>query len=157
MKDKAQQIIDSLDLRAHPEGGFFREIFRSEQTVEWQGETLCAGTAIYFLLLDGDRSWCHRIPQDEVWQFFEGDPFELVFFHENDLQLQRIVLSDSNRTFVVPGGAWQAARTRGDYSLIGCTVSPGFEFRLFELLAAVPEKQQLFYDGVDGLKKFEAP
>jgi len=71
--------------------------------------------------------------------------------------LQRIVLSDSNRTFVVPGGAWQAARTRGDYSLIGCTVSPGFEFRLFELLAAVPEKQQLFYDGVDGLKKFEAP
>jgi len=80
MKDKAQQIIDSLDLRAHPEGGFFREIFRSEQTVEWQGETLCAGTAIYFLLLDGDRSWCHRIPQDEVWQFFEGDPFELVFF-----------------------------------------------------------------------------
>ncbi len=151
---QASEIIRCLGLRKHPEGGYYREIFRSKQKVQWQNQMLSAGTAIHFLLREGDKSWCHRIPQDEVWHFYEGDPLELVCFNETTLNLKKIVLSSKNRTYIVPGNFWQAARPLGKYSLIGCTVSPGFEFSMFEILSHFPEKKLLFKKKVKGISKF---
>jgi len=151
---EASEIIHRLGLKKHPEGGYYREIFRSKQKVRWQNKTLSAGTAIHFLLREGDKSWCHRIPQDEVWHFYEGDPLELVCFSETGLNLKRIFLSSLNRTYIVPGNFWQAARPLGKYSLIGCTVSPGFEFNMFEILSHFPEKKLLFKKKVKGISDF---
>mgnify|MGYP000980868881 CR=1 FL=1 len=149
------ELIDKLSLLPHPEGGFYRETYRSSHEVLWNGEKLSAGTAILFLLLKGQKSWCHRIPQDEIWHFYEGDPLELVYFNEVDLKFHSVILSNEIRTCTVPGGWWQAARPLGNYSLIGCTVSPGFEFRFFELLSADYNKRELFRKTMADFRKFE--
>lgn len=149
------ELITKLNLSPHPEGGYYRETYRSSQEVLWNGQTLSAGTAILFLLLKGQKSWCHRIPQDEIWHFYEGDPLELVFFSETDLKFHSVKLSNECRTCTVPGGWWQAARPLGEYSLIGCTVSPGFEFRLFELLSADGEKRDHFRNVMPPFAEFE--
>jgi len=148
-------LIARLKLAPHPEGGYYREIYRSPDRVEWRGETLSAATAIYFLLQKGDKNWWHRIPQDELWHFYDGDPLELVGFNEKEMKLHRFRLSPENPAVVMPGGWWQAARTAGDFTLIGCTVSPGFEFRLFELLERDSVKLKRFRTAVDGFREFE--
>lgn len=151
----ADDLIRSFELKPHPEGGYYKEYYRSAEKVEWQGKTLTAGTAIYFLLRAGDKSWGHRIPQDEIWHFYEGDPLELVFFSETALKLNRVILSEDNRSCTVPGGFWQAALPLGKYSLIGCTVSPGFEFSLFELLSAFPDKKKIFHQAMPDFSRFD--
>lgn len=112
----ADRLIAELRLAPHPEGGRYRETFRDAHS-----------TAIYFLLRAGEVSRLHRIHAVEIWHFYQGDPLELMIGGE------RHVLSADNPQIVVPPNVWQSARPLGAYTLVGCTVSPPFEFETFEL------------------------
>ena len=138
MPDRARRLIAELGLAPHPEGGHFREVFRSPETVapaDGRG-VRSALTTIYFLLRAGERSRLHRVASDECWHFYEGDPLEL-YWVDGDGPLRRHVLGpaegEARPVAVVPAGAWQAARTTGAYTLVGCSVGPGFDFADFEL------------------------
>jgi uncharacterized protein len=139
---RATELIEMLRLQPHPEGGFFREIFRSTSSVtpsDGRGAR-AAITTIYFLLTRDTFSRWHRVRSDEVWHLYEGGPLELL---ESDLSagiLERHCLAqvgdgDWRPTHTIPAGRWQAARTIGDYALVGCSVGPGFEYADFEMLA----------------------
>lgn len=149
MKRK-DELICSLGLEPHPEGGFFKETHRDVSCVEPEkrpGITRPASTAIYYLLAGGDFSALHRIQSDEVWHFYEGHPLRVTTL-SCDGELEHIVLgSDAARgqvyQAVVRAGLWFGARLLPDesfseeaYALVGCTVAPGFEFEDFELAQA---------------------
>lgn len=123
-------------MQPHPEGGHYVEIYRSPVL-----------TSIFFLLRDGEISRWHRVRgSDEAWHFYEGDPLELLAAQPGFVRLERRVLGpvepDQRPVFVVPGGVWQAARTTGAYTLVGCSVGPGFDFDHFDLLRDVPEEAE---------------
>lgn len=128
----SERLISALALQPHPEGGFYRETFRSPLIVHTDKGPRAASTAIYFLLPAGSFSRFHRCFGDEVWHFYDGDPLEL---HVLVGDAHRVYTLDHSRPqAVVPSGAWQAARCLGErHSLVGCTVAPGFEFADFEL------------------------
>ena len=130
----AAAVIRLLDLKPHPEGGHFREMFRDERQVD--GEH-AASTAIYFLLARGERSHWHRIDAVEMWHWYAGAPLELEIA-QNERRIERATLgndlaSGQRPQAVVPAYAWQAAQSLGDWTLCGCTVAPGFDFSGFEL------------------------
>ena len=129
----AQAIIDTLDLAPHPEGGWYRETWRAEAK---DGER-AAGTAIYYLLEAGQRSHWHRVDAAEIWHHYAGAPLVLSISEDGetsgDVILGGDILSGATPQAVVPPGAWQSAHSHGDWTLVGCTVSPGFEFARFEL------------------------
>ena len=130
----AADVIRLLNLKPHPEGGHFRETFRDARLVD---TNRAASTAIYFLLTRGERSRWHRIDAVEVCHWYAGAPLRLMIVPENGKR-QRITLgsdlaADERPQVVVPAGAWQSAVSLGDWTLIGCTVAPGFEFATFEL------------------------
>jgi predicted cupin superfamily sugar epimerase len=127
---RAQHLIESLALGPHPEGGWYRQVFKSAERVTRlaDGAERSALTTIEFLLVEGTSSAWHRVQSDEVWHFYEGDPLELLIRGEAP-----IVLDAEHRVHVVPARAWQAARPLGAYTLVGCTVGPGFEFEDFEM------------------------
>jgi predicted cupin superfamily sugar epimerase len=140
MHPLAKELIRKLDLQPHPEGGYFREIFRSADTVQPldQRSARSALTAIYFLLVKGQHSRWHRVACDEAWHFYEGDPLEVYWIDSQDAVHQEVLGRGSSNTqpmCVVPARCWQAARPRGEYSFAGCTVAPGFDFRDFEMAA----------------------
>lgn len=143
MDNRATHLISTLDLRPHPEGGYYREIFRSRLQVQPQDSrpARAALTTIYFLLTEGDVSRWHRVASDEVWHFYEGDPLELLTVDAQSQQPEHYLLgavrSDARPVHVVPASVWQAARTTGDYTLVGCTVGPGFDFQDFQMLRDV--------------------
>lgn len=128
------EIIALLDLSPHPEGGHYRETFRDPRTVEGRS----VGTAIYFLLSAGERSHWHMVDAAELWHFYDGAPLELQIA---DAGGRRTVIlgpdlaGGQRPQAVVPTGAWQAAASTGDWTLVGCTVAPGFEFEGFDLAA----------------------
>ncbi len=122
----ADGLIDRLELRPHPEGGHFRETFRDENSGR------AHSTAIYFLLKAGEASRWHRIDAAEIWHFYRGAPLELKIGKEIKI-LGPDIAEGQLPQLVVPPGEWQAARSLGDYTLVGCTVAPGFEFSKFEL------------------------
>jgi predicted cupin superfamily sugar epimerase len=138
--DRAAVLIRDLALEPHPEGGHFRELYRSPHAVEPQdGRTLrTALTTIYYLLVAGERSRWHRVASDEVWHFYEGGELELWVAPPDLSAVQRVVLGPASvsaaPTYTVPARWWQAARPAGAYALVGCTVGPGFEFLDFEML-----------------------
>ena len=139
----AHDWIQRLGLQSHPEGGWFVESFRDERVLEERN----ASTAIYFLLEKDKPSHFHRIQSAEMWHFYAGDPL-MVHQLRNDTGYQTHLLgSDWERgerfQAVVPAQSWFAAETLGDFSLVGCTVAPGFDFADFEL-AAVRDLQQEF-------------
>ena len=142
MHPRASELIATLDLRPHPEGGFYREIHRSTSQVtpaDGRG-TRAALTTIYFLLPGGERSRWHRVSSDEVWHLYEGGPLELLELdgdarHLVRHRLARVGDGDSSPVCTIAAGAWQAARPLGDYALAGCTVGPGFDFADFTMLA----------------------
>lgn len=144
MHPRAAALIELLELERHPEGGYFREVFRSPRVVRPADRDAArrAITTIYFLLVAGSHSRWHRVASDEVWHYYEGDPLELLWLDEGGTRCSRQALGpagDSCRPVqVVPAGCWQAARPTGAYTLVGCTVGPGFEFADFELLGARP-------------------
>ena len=145
MHPRAAELIATLDLRPHPEGGYYREIFRSAASVapaDGRGAR-AALTSIYFLLPGGTSSRWHRVTSDEVWHLYEGGPLELLELDGNVRELTRHRLARVGDGGAAPvctiaSGAWQAARPLGDYALVGCTVGPGFDFADFTMLADEP-------------------
>lgn len=140
MSQRAAELIQQLGLQPHPEGGFYREIYRSEIGVQAFAppQSRSAVTSIFFLLLRDQFSRLHQVDADEIWHFYEGDPLELTWGSLDGSPYQRQQLGRVGQhqrpVIVVPGSDWQAARSLGDYTLVGCTVSPGFEFRAFRML-----------------------
>ena len=125
------------DLLEHPEGGRFREIFRSGRSVHTPAGTVRpAMTHIYFSLNPGEVSRFHRVSSDEVWNLYQGEGIRLYTWNGTDSPVKRVTLSVAENRFchVVPAGTWQAAEPLSDTVLAGCTVAPGFEFADFELL-----------------------
>ena len=128
----AAEIIERLDLQPHPEGGHFRETWRDPD----QGGRRGAGTAIYFLLAEGERSHWHRVDATEIWHFHAGAPLELHVADEGGrrtLLLGTDLGAGQEPQRVVPAGAWQAAEPEGEFTLVSCTVAPAFRFEGFEL------------------------
>jgi uncharacterized protein len=126
MPSEADRLIELLDLKPHPEGGYFRETFRDSNLGR------AHSTAIYFLLKAGEESRWHRVDAAEVWHFYRGAPLELCIGRQAYVLGSDIDAAQAPQ-IVVPAGAWQAARSLGDYTLVGCTVAPGFEFDHFEM------------------------
>ena len=130
----ASDVIRLLDLKPHPEGGHFREMFRDTRLVE---NGRAASTAIYFLLVRGERSHWHRVDVVEIWHWHAGAPLELEIApsqgHIERVTLGNDLASGQRPQAIVPAHAWQAAQTLGDWTLCGCTVAPGFEFKGFAL------------------------
>lgn len=142
--NRAEELIQALRLERHPEGGAYSEAFRSRHLVlSRDGIERPALTHIWFLLMEGDRNRWHRVAHDELWHFYEGAPVELLVLSADGAMLEQRALgplADGREpTVVIPGGAWQMARTAGSYSLVGCTVAPGFEYADFALMRDVPE------------------
>jgi uncharacterized protein len=129
----AADIIHLLDLAPHPEGGHFRETFR-DQGANADGRAV--STAIYFLLAKGERSHWHRVDAAEVWHFYAGDPLLLSLADKGvttTIRLGPDFPAGERPQAVVPAGVWQSAQSTGAWTLVGCTVAPGFEFDGFEL------------------------
>ena len=129
----ATEIIERLDLEPHPEGGAFRETWRDTPADGSRG----SGTAIYYLLREGERSRRHRVDAAEIWHFHAGSPLELMIESEDGVPERRVLGTDLRAgeapQILVPPGAWQSARSLGAWTLVGCTVSPAFLFEHFEL------------------------
>ena len=142
MHHRAAQLVDALGLTPHPEGGRYAEVYRSASRVQpddGRGERP-GMTTIYFLLVSGEWSAWHRVASDEAWHFYEGDPLELFVADAAFAGVSRRLLgpaAEGQRPIeVVKAGEWQAARPAGAFTLVGCTVGPGFDFADFEMLDA---------------------
>jgi hypothetical protein len=136
--------ISHLALSPHPEGGYYREVYRAAESIPKEAlpprysAARSFSTSIYYLLEAGDFSGFHRIKSDELWHFYGGDPLELHIVAGSEYQkvlIGRDLHAGHSLQYVVPHGAWFASRpARGSvYSLLGCTVSPGFDFVDFEM------------------------
>ena len=141
----AAKLIERLQLAPHPEGGFYREIFRDPSRVKLaDGRERSAGTAIYYLLPLGGFSAFHRLRQSEIWQRLGGGPLRLHL-----LGLGALTLDEANPLAVVPANTWQAAEPVDGDAFCGCTVFPGFEFEDLEiarreaLLDRFPEEKEV--------------
>ncbi|TPQ38533.1 cupin domain-containing protein [Cupriavidus pinatubonensis] len=142
----ADRLIKALDLLPHPEGGYFRETYRSVENIQCSdGRQRSASTAIYYMLRDSDFSAWHRIRSDELWHFHAGTPLDVhVLTSDGNLVTHRLgnPLEHHGAVFqaMVPAHHWFAAERvpsgSQDFSLLGCTVAPGFEFSEFELADA---------------------
>jgi predicted cupin superfamily sugar epimerase len=133
MPTKPQTIIKQLGLEPHPEGGWYRETWRADTSEAGRAW----GTAIYFLLARDEVSRWHRIDAAEIWHFYAGAALELSIAADAGPVTRRRLGPDLDAAeapqLIVPPLAWQSARSLGDWTLVGCTVSPGFEFNTFEL------------------------
>lgn len=145
MNPRIQEIIDTLGLEPHPEGGYYKEIYRSDQELESSAinEKRNAVTNIYFLLTQGQVSRFHKVLHDEIWHFLEGDTLELIELQKESLEASHEVLGAKtgkpHYQHCIKAENWQAARCMGSYSLVGCTVAPGFDFKDFSFLSQYPE------------------
>jgi len=132
----AEEIIARLNLQPHPEGGHYRETWRAEAGPNQRA----AGTAIYFLLRAGETSAWHRVDSAEIWHFYAGSPLALriASFTQaaQEYRLGNDLAAGERPQLIVPPHAWQQAESLGAWTLVGCTVSPGFEFSAFELAPA---------------------
>ena len=145
MHARAAELITLLDLRPHPEGGYYREVFRSNSRVtpaDGRGDR-SALTTIVFLLPEHSCSRWHQVDSDEVWHLYEGGPLELFEMDASTEKLERHRLAPvsgigDGPVHTIPAGRWQAARTLATYALVGCTVGPGFEFSDYRLLSDDP-------------------
>jgi uncharacterized protein len=132
-------IINDLKLLPHPEGGYYRETYRSEETtINKDGALRNVCTAIYFLLEDEDKSRFHRIQSDELWFFHLGQSLEILCITDGELKsisLGNNLLAGEVLSFRVPAKTWFASRVKCEkgFSLVSCTVAPGFDFADFEL------------------------
>ena len=131
---EASTIIARLELKPHPEGGYYRETFRDARA-DAQGRA--RSTAIYYLLARGDRSHWHRIDAVEIWHYYSGAALTLKIANEgcapHTITLGPDVAAGQRPQAIVPEGAWQSAESTGDWTLVGCTVAPGFDFATFEI------------------------
>lgn len=143
---EARRLIETLDLAPHPEGGFYRETFRDTAA---DGTGRSRSTAIYFLLLSGQVSRWHAVDAVEMWHWYAGAPLELGLAEPGRGATRLMLGFDPEAGLlpqaVVPEGWWQQARSLGDWTLVGCTVAPGFNFEGFHLApdGAEPPLSQL--------------
>jgi uncharacterized protein len=129
----AQAIITLLALEPHPEGGYYRQTFEDKHQI---AGGRAASTLIYFLLKAGQISAWHRVDAAEVWHYYGGAPLHLSIAHDEnrtDHVLGIDLIAGQRPQAVVPAQAWQSARSSGEWTLVGCTVAPGFQFEHFEL------------------------
>jgi predicted cupin superfamily sugar epimerase len=142
------ELVKRLSLSPHPEGGFYRETYRAQATLPGSGRSVC--TAILYLLPSGQRSRLHRLDADELWHFHDGGPLEVVELVA-DAKPRVTTLSREQPQALVRAGTWFGARPAvgTEWTLVGCTVAPGFEFERFELgrrdelLAAFPHARDV--------------
>lgn len=143
--DDIKAIISALELKSHPEGGYYKETYRSDNIVQRDdGERQTAGTAIYFLLPSNICTKWHRMSSDELWHFYQGDKLVLEIIDPDGQFTKRhlgnkMTGSDADFQALVPANCWQRAYSTGAYTLVGCTVAPGFKMEDFEML----EKEEL--------------
>ena len=145
MNDRAARLVRELALEPHPEGGYYRQTFKSRATVTTGGHRggRAALTAIYFLLVAGEHSRWHRVTSDEIWTHIEGDRIALWTYESHVVRRHDLARIDSGSPVVpVPGGVWQAAEVLGEYALAACFVAPGFEFEDFTLMSDDPEARR---------------
>jgi len=155
MKENLKLLVDELGLEPHPEGGYYKETYRSKGLIannnlndKFKGDRNYS-TCIYFLLTSDNFSAFHRINQDEIWHFYQGSPVLIHMISENGeyskVEVGNNITDGQMPQFVIPAGYWFAAQVKNEeaYSLVGCTVSPGFDFRDFEL-AERTELTELF-------------
>ncbi|MEM1001964.1 MAG: cupin domain-containing protein, partial [Bacteroidota bacterium] len=140
-KMRKEDIIDQLELVPHPEGGYYKETYRSKGSLElsdYEGERQYS-TGIYYLLVGNKISAFHRIIQDEMWHFYQGNSLELHIISKTGTYQVVLIGNDLGKgeipQYVVKGGDYFAARVTsgGSHSLVGCTVAPGFDFKDFEM------------------------
>ena len=150
---RAAELIRQLDLQPHPEGGFYRELFRSTSPVDPHDDRSArpALTTIYFLLTADSVSRWHRVRSDEVWHLYEGGPLDLFDLDVTtgrlaSVRLGLVTTDGTHPVHVVEAGHWQAARSHGPYALMGCTVGPGFDFDDFRLMSDDPAASKLVRD-----------
>ena len=145
-----KELISQYQLLPHPEGGYYKETYRSAENIphaalpeRFSGDR-SYGTAIYFLLLKDLFSAFHSIQSDECWHFYEGDSLNIHVLHINGnyelIRLGRNNVEGEVYQAIVPAGAWFASESTGEYSFVGCTVAPGFEFADFKLANAAELK-----------------
>ena len=145
---QARTVIEKLNLEPHPEGGWYREIYRSPDCVQAARGTRSAITTIYYLLERAQISRWHVVESDEIWHFYEGSPLELLGYDPEARTLVRRILGntgdDHERVAVFRKWVWQAARSLGEFSLVGCSVGPGFDFEDFRFVASLTGHQVHF-------------
>lgn len=164
-KRRASYLIEKLELQKHPEGGYFKEVYRSDEEIskdelpdKYQGKRNF-GTSIYFLLTSDSFSAFHKINQDETWHFYEGSTIELHMINSEGIHSKVLIGSDLEKNnhlqFTVPGNVWFAAKVieQENYSLVGCTVAPGFDFDDFSL-AKRNEMTSSFQHHIEIIRQF---
>lgn len=135
----SKELIDDLQLLPHPEGGYYKETYRSEETTtNKNGEIRNVCTAIYFLLEEKDKSHFHRIQSDELWFFHLGQSLEIYYITKGEIKtvtLGNNIQSGEVLSFKIPANTWFACKIKHEkeFSLVSCTVAPGFDFKDFEL------------------------
>lgn len=132
-----KEIIEHFDMQPHPEGGFFNETYRSDLVINTSIGKRCASTAIHFLITKDSISHFHRLNSDEGWHYHLGEPLKIIeITPEGDL-LETLLgpnfREGQKLQHMIPAGHWFASTSTGDFSLVGCTVAPGFEFDDFEM------------------------
>ena len=133
MSDPVEVVVRRFALLPHPEGGWYREIFRSPHRVQAGSEDRSALTVIHYLLARGAYSAWHRVDADEAWFFSDGSIVEHLIAAPDFSSVVRRRLIDATPVSIAPAGWWQAAYTEGEWALVQCAVAPGFEFSKFEL------------------------
>ena len=132
MHPRASELIEQLSLERHPEGGYYRETFRDPHLIDGRS----VSTAIYYLLPKGQRSHWHRVDAAEVWHWHAGAALALSVGTAEGVVVHRLgadLRAGERPQVVVEAGQWQSAESLGDWTLVGCTVAPGFEFAGFEM------------------------
>jgi len=144
LNNKAKYYIEKLDLMPHPEGGYFKEIYRSEEIYpadhlpKRYGGSRCFSTSIYFLLEGEQVSTFHRLKSDELWHFYDGSPLKIFIINSSgkkeEILLGNNLEKNENSQVVVTKGNWFGAEVmdKSSFTLLGCTVAPGFDFSDFE-------------------------
>jgi uncharacterized protein len=154
---RAQELIRRLELRPHPEGGWYRELYRSPLKVSTARGERAAVTMIYYLLEAHQLSRWHVVGADEIWHHYGGAPLELYAYEPGTRELRRHLLepagSGDGPVAVIRAGIWQAARSRGSFSLLGCSVAPGFEFADFRFVASLVEHAAHFETSLSKLRE----
>ncbi len=133
---KSLAIIKKFNLSPHPEGGWFREIVRSNSSITREdGQRRNLITGIYYLLGRDAKSAWHRVKNaDEIWIYLRGEPLNLWCLDNDNNLLRNLILDSNNPLEIIPSGYWQAAKSKGEFTFVSCCVAPGFDFKDFELL-----------------------
>lgn len=155
MENAKQRLIETYHLEPHVEGGYFRQTYASDSRLSSpsHGKTRSALTHIYFLLTAGEISRFHRVCHDEVWNFYEGAPLSLHCLSGGKLETVVLGADANSYCHVIPPNCYQAAESSGDYSLVGCTVAPGFVFEDFSFMED-PQDRKFIEDNYPQYNRF---